>query len=227
MQHKKIDPFGDDVVSACLDHFLEVTHFTCGELQAPGNLADPDLGSNGGKRFSGLRAKRPFAGHRFARGQIAADRSIGLDGPAAQTNHVSPLRDDMHAPEARIAFAAHRPPHESLVPRSRIAGDPIVAGQRRGILGRGAQVDRDLLVQDCEATLFTLGTLRPFERDPLFYNDILGNSTLFITQISPDAAEFPERMASLVSRMKRFPGFLEQAKKNEQKMELIRSGNYS
>ena len=84
----------------------------------------------------------------------------------------------------------------------------------RSKLSVSAQVDRDLLVQDCEATLFTLGTLRPFERDPLFYNDILGNSTLFITQISPDAAEFPERMASLVSRMKRFPGFLEQAKKN-------------
>lgn len=84
----------------------------------------------------------------------------------------------------------------------------------RSKLSVSAQVDRDLLVQDCEATLFTLGTLRPFDRDPLFYNDILGNSTLFITQLSPDAPEFPERMASLVSRMKRFPAFLEQAKKN-------------
>ncbi len=81
-------------------------------------------------------------------------------------------------------------------------------------LSASAQVDRDLLVHDCEASLFTLTSLRPFDRDPLFYNDILGNSTLFITQVSPDAPEFPERMASLVARMKRMPAFLEQARKN-------------
>lgn len=89
-----------------------------------------------------------------------------------------------------------------------------LAGVDRAKLSVSAQVDRDLLFQDCDATLFTLSTLRPFDRDPLFYNDILGNSTLFITQVSPDAPEFPERMASLISRMKRFPAFLEQAKKN-------------
>jgi uncharacterized protein (DUF885 family) len=87
-------------------------------------------------------------------------------------------------------------------------------GVERAKLSVGAQVDRDLLVQDCDSTLFTLSSLRPFDKDPLFYNDILGNSTLFITQVPPDAPEFPERMASLVSRMKKIPGFLEQARKN-------------
>ena len=79
-----------------------------------------------------------------------------------------------------------------------------------------AQVDRDLLVQDCDSSLFTLTSLHPYQKDPLFYNDILGNSTLFITQTPPDSKEFPARMESLVARMKRIPGFLEQARKNLQ-----------
>jgi uncharacterized protein (DUF885 family) len=89
-----------------------------------------------------------------------------------------------------------------------------LAAVDRSKLGLSAQVDRDLLVQDCESNLFTLTTLRPFDRDPLFYNDVLGNSTLFVTQVAPDAKEFPERMASLMGRMKKIPAFLEQAKKN-------------
>jgi uncharacterized protein (DUF885 family) len=83
----------------------------------------------------------------------------------------------------------------------------------RGRLSVGAQVDRDLLVHDCEATLFTLTTLKPFESDPLFYNDLLGNSTLFITQTAPEAKEFPDRMRSLLDRIKRIPAFLGQARR--------------
>ena len=91
-----------------------------------------------------------------------------------------------------------------------------LAGIDRGKLSVSAQVDRDLLWQDCEANLFQLASLRPFEKDPLFYNDILGNSTLFITQTAPEAAEFPARMESLLGRMKKIPGFLAQARKSIQ-----------
>jgi len=86
----------------------------------------------------------------------------------------------------------------------------------RSRLSVSAQVDRDLLVQDCEASLFAMTALRAFEHDPLFYNDILGNSTLFITQLPPDSPEFPARMESLLSRMKKIPAFLAQARKNLQ-----------
>jgi len=84
----------------------------------------------------------------------------------------------------------------------------------RSRLSVSAQVDRDLLVEDCEGSLFLLTSLRPFDRDPLFYNDFLGNSTLFITQLPPDSPEFPARMESLLARIKRFPAFLDQARKN-------------
>ena len=86
----------------------------------------------------------------------------------------------------------------------------------RAKLSVSAQVDRGLLLQDCEATLLTLTELKPFLKDPLFYNDILGNSTLFVTQTPPDSKDFPARLEAMVSRMKRVPGFLEQAKKNVQ-----------
>ena len=89
-----------------------------------------------------------------------------------------------------------------------------LAAVDRSKLSVSAQVDRDLLVQDCDANLFVLTSLRPFLKDPLFYNDILGSSTLFITQTPPDSKDFPARLESLVSRMKRIPAFLEQAKKN-------------
>ncbi|HEV8376029.1 MAG TPA: DUF885 domain-containing protein [Candidatus Polarisedimenticolia bacterium] len=92
-----------------------------------------------------------------------------------------------------------------------------LSGIDRAKLSVSAQVDRDLLWQDCESSLFLLTTLRPFQDDPLFYNDILGNSTLFITQTAPEAPEFRARMESLVGRMKKIPGFLEQARKNLQK----------
>jgi uncharacterized protein (DUF885 family) len=86
----------------------------------------------------------------------------------------------------------------------------------RGKLSISAQVDRGLLLQDCEATLLTLTELKPFLKDPLFYNDVLGSSTLFVTQTPPDSKDFPARIEAMVSRMKRIPGFLEQAKKNLQ-----------
>src|SRR2546427_4979792 len=60
-----------------------------------------------------------------------------------------------------------RPPRSTLFPYTTLF-------RSRSKLSVSAQVDRDLLVQDCEATLFTWGSLRPFERNPLFYNDLLG-----------------------------------------------------
>ena len=89
-----------------------------------------------------------------------------------------------------------------------------LAGVDRSKLSVSAQVDRSLLVQDCEASLLALTQLKPFLKDPLFYNDILGSSTLFITQTPPDSKDFPARMESLIARMKRIPPFLAQAKKN-------------
>ena len=89
-----------------------------------------------------------------------------------------------------------------------------LAGIDRERLSISAQVDRDLLVQDCEASLFLLTSLKPFLKDPLYTNDLLGSGTLFITQTPPESKDFPARMESLVSRMKKIPAFLEQAKKN-------------
>ncbi len=91
-----------------------------------------------------------------------------------------------------------------------------IAAIDRAKLSISAQVDRGLLLQDCEANLLALTELKPFLKDPLFYNDILGNSTLFVTQTPTDSKDFPARVESMVARMKRVPGFLEQAKKNLQ-----------
>jgi uncharacterized protein (DUF885 family) len=81
-------------------------------------------------------------------------------------------------------------------------------------LSLSARVDHALLINDIEGTIFTLIDLRPHERDPQSYIDLLGNATLYLTLHDPDAPVWPERLAALLSRMRAIPGFLRAAREN-------------
>ncbi len=81
-------------------------------------------------------------------------------------------------------------------------------------LSVSARIDHSLVMNDIDGTIFTLTELRPYERDPQTYVDLLGNATLYLTLQDPDAPVWPERLAALLSRMKAIPSFLESVKKN-------------
>ncbi len=81
-------------------------------------------------------------------------------------------------------------------------------------LSLSARVDHALVVNDLESTVFTLEELRPFERDPQSWVDLIGNATLYLTLQDPDSNAWPERMSALLSRMKQIPAILEVAKRS-------------
>jgi hypothetical protein len=88
------------------------------------------------------------------------------------------------------------------------------AGLRREAMSAGASIDLDLIRNDIEASLFSLQELKPHENDPTTYNEILGYSALFLTILEEGDAAWPDRLRSLLSRMKEIPGFLEDARAN-------------
>jgi 6-phosphogluconolactonase len=81
-------------------------------------------------------------------------------------------------------------------------------------LSLSARIDYDLVVNDLDSAVFTLEELRPFERDPQSYVDLIGNATLFLTLQDEDSSVWPERLSALLSRMKGIPALLEAAKRN-------------
>ncbi len=83
-----------------------------------------------------------------------------------------------------------------------------------GRLSRSARIDHGLLLNDVETAIFTLTELRPFERDPQSYVDLLGNSILYLTLLPLGSPAWPERLASLLSRMEATPLLLDAAKAN-------------
>src|SRR5437867_4248518 len=52
-------------------------------------------------------------------------------------------------------------------------------------LTTSARIDHRLVTNDVDATLLSLSELRPHERDPQSYVDLLGNSTLYLTLRDP------------------------------------------
>jgi len=81
-------------------------------------------------------------------------------------------------------------------------------------LSTSARVDYQLVANDVGATIFMLSELRPFERDPQSYVDLLGNTTLFLTVIEQGAPQWPERLEAFLERMERIPALLDAARAN-------------
>ena len=83
-------------------------------------------------------------------------------------------------------------------------------------LTTSARIDHRLVTSDVDATLLALTELRPHERDPQSYVDLLGNSTLYLTLLDPGSPAWSDRLASLLSRMQQVPRFLSDARANLQ-----------
>jgi hypothetical protein len=81
-------------------------------------------------------------------------------------------------------------------------------------LSPGASTDLELVRNDVEGSLFSLQQLRSYEKDPSVYNDTLGYSALGLTLLEEGDAAWPDRMDSLLSRMKAIPAFLARARQN-------------
>ena len=88
------------------------------------------------------------------------------------------------------------------------------AGFREGSLSPGALSDLQLLVNDAGGSLFALEELRSHESDPTLHNDIIGYSALGLTLLSEGDPAWPDRLASLRSRLKELPGFLSKARQS-------------
>jgi hypothetical protein len=75
-------------------------------------------------------------------------------------------------------------------------------------LSPGSRVDLGILRADSEATLLSLEELRPHERDPQFFVDLLGNALLYLTLLDPDSPAWPERLEGVRGRLEQVPDFL-------------------
>ncbi len=83
-----------------------------------------------------------------------------------------------------------------------------------GALSISARIDHDLVLHDLDAAIFGLTELRPHERDPQSYIDLLGSAFLFLTLLPEDSPLWPERLGSLLARMRAVPAFLRAARRN-------------
>src|SRR3989442_4825407 len=81
-------------------------------------------------------------------------------------------------------------------------------------LSTSARIDYHLVMNNIEATIFSLTELRPFEHDPQSYVDLLGNTMLYLTLQDEDSPAWPERLEALLLRLQQIPRFLEAAKSN-------------
>jgi hypothetical protein len=72
----------------------------------------------------------------------------------------------------------------------------------------GARVDLGILRNDTDSTLLSLEELRPHERDPQFFVDLLGNSLLYLTLLDPDSPAWPERLEGVRGRLEQTADFL-------------------
>jgi uncharacterized protein (DUF885 family) len=81
-------------------------------------------------------------------------------------------------------------------------------------LAPATAIDLDLIRNDAESNIFMLRDLKSHENDPSLYNDILGYGWLFLTLLEDGDPGWSERLESLLSRMRRIPGFLSDARRN-------------
>lgn len=75
-----------------------------------------------------------------------------------------------------------------------------------------AQIDYDIILNNIEFNLFNLKELKPHESDPTIYHDILGFGMLFLIIQDEHSPVWPERLQSILERMKQIPNFLNTAK---------------
>ena len=75
-------------------------------------------------------------------------------------------------------------------------------------LSPGARVDLAILRNDADSTLLSLEELRPHERDPQFFVDLLGNSILYLTLLDADSPAWPDRLDGVRGRLEQVPDFL-------------------
>ncbi len=91
----------------------------------------------------------------------------------------------------------------------------VAFGQvQRERLSASARIDYDLITSDIKSSLFALKRLRQHTWDPNVYNETLGFSVLLLTLLDEDSPLWPQRLQSLLSRMRQIPHFLEIAKQN-------------
>jgi uncharacterized protein (DUF885 family) len=83
-----------------------------------------------------------------------------------------------------------------------------------GRLSPSAQIDYELVAHDIESSLFSLTRLQQHTWDPNLYNETLGFSHLLLTLLDDKSDLWPARLASLLSRLRQVPHFLETAKRN-------------
>jgi len=87
-----------------------------------------------------------------------------------------------------------------------------IEGIDPGRLSPGARIDFRIVGSDAESELFTAADLRPHERDPQFYVDLLGNAVLYLTLQEKDSPVWPERLEALRGRLLAVPDFLASAR---------------
>jgi uncharacterized protein (DUF885 family) len=75
-------------------------------------------------------------------------------------------------------------------------------------LNPGARVDLAILRNDTDSTLLSLEELRPHQRDPQFFVDLLGNSLLYLTLLDADSPAWPDRLDGIRGRLEQVPDFL-------------------
>jgi uncharacterized protein (DUF885 family) len=78
-----------------------------------------------------------------------------------------------------------------------------------GKLSRDNRIDAEILKNRIERRMFSIYKLRDWQRNPLLYTKLLGNSIYLL--VARDFAPLDERLGAAVSRMKEFPRVVEQA----------------
>src|SRR5258707_1240469 len=76
--------------------------------------------------------------------------------------------------------------------------------------------DRCSAAPAIEATIFTLEDLRPFERDPQSYVELIGFGVHALTLLPEGSPLWTARLASILSRMRAIPRLLAAARTNLQ-----------
>jgi uncharacterized protein (DUF885 family) len=77
-------------------------------------------------------------------------------------------------------------------------------------LSADQRLDRDLVLREIRGELFWLEDVGKWQKDPRYYSDQWDVTLLLLLEYAP----LPERMASIVSRIERFPEHLEAARAN-------------
>lgn len=82
----------------------------------------------------------------------------------------------------------------------------------RSRLSADGRADHDIFRNEVEGSLFSLRELRPYQKDPLVYSDVISGAVYEI--LKREHAPLDERVRNAIARMRRLPRLLDQAKAN-------------